>query len=208
MLEIPYGRGYIFDFPLLTAGAPESFLAAPAPVVGDAQIRMDDAIYANLTLEMVGFTGGSERPQEGDILTGDISGETLVVIGTRLTTNSWGATTAAGTLFLHSASGAFQAEDLNNERTGTDDVMTIGGDVGNLGEFAIGTNMRIDRFIKSILFDEKIGGTIHMAVGYGFPEVGGKNESAIHWDMICDMKDGGKIFVDEELFYDSGEFKI
>ena len=77
-----------------------------------------------------------------------------------------------------------------------------------LGEFAIGTNMRIDRFIKSILFDEKIGGTIHMAVGYGFPEAGGKNESAIHWDMICDMRDGGKIFVDEELFYDSGEFKI
>ena len=77
-----------------------------------------------------------------------------------------------------------------------------------LGEFAIGTNMRIDRFIKSMLFDEKIGGTIHMAVGYGFPEVGSKIESAIHWDMICDMREGGQIHVDGELFYDSGEFKI
>ena len=77
-----------------------------------------------------------------------------------------------------------------------------------LGEFAIGTNKRINRFIKSILFDEKIGGTIHMAVGYGFLEAGSKNESAIHWDMICDMRDGGQIHVDGDLFYDSGEFKI
>jgi aminopeptidase len=79
---------------------------------------------------------------------------------------------------------------------------------GRLGEFAIGTNKRIDRFIKNILFDEKIGGTIHMALGFGFPQIGGKNESAIHWDMICDMRDGGQIYVDGQLFYDSGEFKI
>jgi aminopeptidase len=77
-----------------------------------------------------------------------------------------------------------------------------------LGEFAIGTNKRINRFIKNILFDEKIGGTIHMALGFGFPQIGGKNESAIHWDMICEMRDGGQIFVDGELFYESGEFKI
>ena len=77
-----------------------------------------------------------------------------------------------------------------------------------LGEFAIGTNRRIDRFIKNILFDEKIGGTLHMAVGFGFPEVGSKNESAIHWDMICDMRVGGQIFADGELFYESGAFKI
>ncbi|NIS81297.1 MAG: aminopeptidase [Anaerolineales bacterium] len=77
-----------------------------------------------------------------------------------------------------------------------------------IGEFAIGTNKKIDRFIKSILFDEKIGGTIHMAIGYGFAEAGSKNESSVHWDMICDMQNGGKITVDGVLFYDSGEFKI
>ena len=77
-----------------------------------------------------------------------------------------------------------------------------------LGEFAIGTNKRIDRFIKNMLFDEKIGGTIHMAVGFGFPEIGGQNESAIHWDMICDMRAGGQIFADGDLVYESGEFKI
>jgi aminopeptidase len=77
-----------------------------------------------------------------------------------------------------------------------------------LGEFAIGTNYGIKQFTKSILFDEKIGGTMHMAIGHGFAEIGGKNESAVHWDMICDMRDGGKIWVDDELFYDSGEFKV
>ena len=77
-----------------------------------------------------------------------------------------------------------------------------------LGEFAIGTNKKIDRFIKSILFDEKIGGTIHMALGAGYPNTGSKNISAIHWDMICDMHNGGQIYVDEELFYESGEFLI
>ena len=77
-----------------------------------------------------------------------------------------------------------------------------------VGEFAIGTNKRINRFIKSILYDEKIGGTIHMAIGSGYPETGSVNESAIHWDMICDMRDGGQIFADDELFYESGEFKI
>ena len=77
-----------------------------------------------------------------------------------------------------------------------------------LGEFAIGTNKGIDKFTKSILFDEKIGGTIHMAVGSGFPESGAKNVSAVHWDMICDMRDGGQIWVDDELFYESGNFLI
>jgi aminopeptidase len=77
-----------------------------------------------------------------------------------------------------------------------------------LGEFAIGTNIKVDRFIKNILFDEKIGGTIHMAVGSGYPETGSKNESAIHMDMICDMREGGQIIVDGELMYESGEFKI
>ena len=77
-----------------------------------------------------------------------------------------------------------------------------------LGELGIGTNFGIDRFTKSILYDEKIGGTIHMAVGAGFPEAGGKNESALHWDMICDMREESEIKVDGELFYKNAEFQI
>lgn len=77
-----------------------------------------------------------------------------------------------------------------------------------LGEFAVGTNYGIDRFTKSILFDEKIGGTIHMAVGAGYPETGSKNKSSVHWDFICDMRTDSEIRVDGELFYQNGRFVI
>ena len=75
-----------------------------------------------------------------------------------------------------------------------------------LGEFAIGTNTDIDRFTGSILFDEKIGGTFHMALGAGYPETGSKNHSAIHWDMICDLRTDSEITVDGQLFYKNGQF--
>ena len=77
-----------------------------------------------------------------------------------------------------------------------------------IGELGIGTNYSIDRFTKSILYDEKIGGTIHTAVGAGYPEVGGKNQSALHWDMICDMRTDSEIRVDGELFYKDGQFQV
>ncbi|WP_337533673.1 aminopeptidase, partial [Anaerotignum faecicola] len=75
------------------------------------------------------------------------------------------------------------------------------------GEVAIGTNYGIQRHTKNILFDEKIGGSMHMAIGEAFREAGGKNESAIHWDMINDMTREGKIYADGELFYENGKFK-
>lgn len=77
-----------------------------------------------------------------------------------------------------------------------------------IGELGIGTNYAIDRFTKSILYDEKIGGTIHFAVGAGFPECGGKNQSALHWDMICDMRTDSEIRVDGDLFYKDGKFQV
>jgi len=75
-----------------------------------------------------------------------------------------------------------------------------------LGEYAIGTNFDIDRFTGNILFDEKIGGTFHMALGAGYPETGSHNKSAIHWDMICDLRSDSEILVDDELFYKNGRF--
>jgi aminopeptidase len=77
-----------------------------------------------------------------------------------------------------------------------------------VGEFAIGTNFQIDRFIGHILFDEKIGGTFHMALGAGYPETGSLNKSIIHWDMICDLRQDSVISVDGELIYENGDFVI
>lgn len=77
-----------------------------------------------------------------------------------------------------------------------------------VGEIAIGTNYGIQQFTKNILFDEKIGGTVHLAVGAGIEETGGTNESSVHWDMLCEMKEEGKIYVDDELIYENGKFVI
>jgi aminopeptidase len=77
-----------------------------------------------------------------------------------------------------------------------------------VGETAIGTNYGITKFTKSMLFDEKMGGTVHMALGNSYPESGGKNESAIHWDILKDMKKDGEIYADDKLFYKNGKFLI
>jgi len=74
-----------------------------------------------------------------------------------------------------------------------------------VGEFAFGLNYNVTRFTKAILFDEKIGGTIHMALGAGYPITGSKNVSAIHWDMIKDMRKG-KVYIDGDLVYENGKF--
>jgi len=74
-----------------------------------------------------------------------------------------------------------------------------------LGEIGIGTNYGIDRPIGTILFDEKIGGTVHLALGRSYPETGGTNESAIHWDMICDLRQGGRLTADGEPIVVDGE---
>jgi aminopeptidase len=77
---------------------------------------------------------------------------------------------------------------------------------GRVGEFAFGTNPHIQKYTKNTLFDEKIGGTIHIALGASIKEAGGKNISAIHWDLVLDLRNGGEIYADGELIYKDGEF--
>jgi len=75
-----------------------------------------------------------------------------------------------------------------------------------IGEFSFGTNYGIKKYTKNTLFDEKIGGTIHIAVGSGYPETGSKNESSLHWDMMCDLRKNGEVYADGELIYKNGKF--
>jgi aminopeptidase len=77
-----------------------------------------------------------------------------------------------------------------------------------VGEFAFGTNFGIDRFTKNVLFDEKIGGTLHLALGAGYPETGSTNHSAIHWDMIADIRRGGQVTVDGDVFLKDGKYVV
>ena len=84
----------------------------------------------------------------------------------------------------------------------------IGVDEGarRVGEFAFGLNDAIPMFTRNILFDEKIGGTVHLALGTAYPECGGTNRSALHWDMICDLRSGSEVHADGELVYRDGRF--
>lgn len=93
---------------------------------------------------------------------------------------------------------AAKGEDLLQQ------ILKIDG-ANRIGEAAIGTNYGITKFTKNMLFDEKMGGTIHIALGNSYPESGGLNKSAIHWDILKDMKTG-EIYADGKLFYKNGKF--
>lgn len=77
-----------------------------------------------------------------------------------------------------------------------------------LGECAIGTNYSITQYTRNTLFDEKIGGTVHFALGSGYPETGNKNESGLHWDMVVDLRTGGYVEVDGQKISVDGEFTV
>jgi aminopeptidase len=77
-----------------------------------------------------------------------------------------------------------------------------------LGELGIGCNPRITRHMKNTLFDEKIDGTVHLALGNGLPEVGGKNVSQVHWDIVKDLRDGGRIELDGKVVQESGKWLV
>ncbi|MBN1425873.1 aminopeptidase [Candidatus Fermentibacteria bacterium] len=95
---------------------------------------------------------------------------------------------------------ATKGEDLLQALLATDDGAS------RFGEVAIGTNYQITKFTRNMLFDEKIGGTVHLAIGDSMGEAGGINKSAIHWDMLCDMRNGGTVSADGRVFYRDGRF--
>jgi aminopeptidase len=87
---------------------------------------------------------------------------------------------------------------------------TLDSDPGarRLGELGIGTNFGLDRAVGAILLDEKIGGTVHLALGRSYPETGGVNDSAVHWDLICDLRQGGTLEADGKVLQRDGEFVL
>lgn len=89
-----------------------------------------------------------------------------------------------------------------------DQMLSVDAGARRLGEFAFGNNRYVDRCIRHTLFDEKMAGTVHLALGKSIPQSQGVNESAIHWDMVCDLRQGSEIRVDDELFCKDGKFLV
>jgi aminopeptidase len=105
----------------------------------------------------------------------------------------------------------FRAGEVVSARAGEGDehlqaALATDDGARRLGELGIGTNFGIDRPVGAILFDEKIGGTVHLALGRSYPETGGTNASAVHWDLICDLRRGGRITADGEVVQQDGRF--
>jgi len=139
------------------------------------------------------FTGPIEDSVEGEVtfhLPAVIAGRE--VAGVRLRFESGRVVDAS----------AERGEEFLNELLDTDEGAR------RLGELGIGTNYGIDRGTLEVLLDEKIGGTVHMALGRSYPESGGENESSVHTDLVCDLRLGGTIEVDGEVLQRDGSFVV
>jgi aminopeptidase len=139
------------------------------------------------------FTGPVEDSAEGEV-----SFHLPSMIGGREVSGAWLRFEGGKIVEAHAERG----EEFLIELLDTDEGAR------RLGEIGIGTNYGIDRGTRNVLLDEKIGGTVHLAVGASYPESGGTNESAVHTDMVCDLRRGGRLEVDGELVQEDGRFVI
>ena len=89
-----------------------------------------------------------------------------------------------------------------------EEMITIDDGARRVGEFSFGMNEAVSEFTLNTLFDEKIGGTIHLALGKSYPETGGTNASALHWDLVCDLRERSEVYADGELVYRDGRFLV
>lgn len=175
---------------------------------GTEEIRFTSPNGTDLTLMVSGRTwlncDGHENFPDGEVFTGPIENATEGVV-------YYSFPAVHGGREVHDIRLVFRAGKVVEASASKGEeflVAMLDQDPGArvLGEIAIGTNYSITEYSKNTLFDEKIGGTFHAAVGASYPESGGKNVSGLHWDMVCDLRKGGKIFADKELISENGRF--
>ena len=154
----------------------------------------------DLTLTVSGRTwinsDGRRNMPSGEVFTGPVETSAEGRIRYEIPTSPRGLEVAGISLEFREgvvvSARADRGDDVLQAMLATDDGAR------RLGEIGIGTNFGVDRAIGSTLVDEKMGGTVHLALGRSYPETGGTNESAIHWDMICDLRRGGRLTADGE----------
>lgn len=108
---------------------------------------------------------------------------------------------------LHVKDGYIEKWEATRGKELLDHIFSLEG-TRRFGEAAVGTNYGITQMTRNILFDEKMGGTIHLAIGQSYLQAGGKNQSPVHWDMITDMREGGEILADGNRIYQNGAFTL
>jgi aminopeptidase len=164
----------------------------------------------DLILEVGGRTfipaDGTSNFPDGEIFTGPIEDKTRGVVSFSYPAIYGGQAVEGIRLEFENGKVVDATASRNEEFL----VKTLDTDPGSrtLGELGIGTNFGITGFTGEILLDEKIGGTIHLALGAAYPETGGVNESAVHWDMVCDLRRGGRISVDGDVLMEDGKLSV
>jgi aminopeptidase len=174
-----------------------------------SELRIE-AEGTDLTLSVAGRTwinsDGKRNMPSGEVFTGPVEDSAEGRVRFTVPSSPRGVEVAGIELELREgrvvSARAERGEEYLKATLATDDGAS------RLGEIGIGTNSGIDRAVGAILFDEKIGGTVHLAVGRSYPESGGTNESAVHWDMICDLRRGGRLSADGEVLQEDGRFRV
>ncbi len=178
-------------------------------IQGHEEVRIE-APGTDLRLGIAGRTfiaaDGRNNMPDGEFFTGPVEDSVEGEVSFQLPAMIAGREVAGVRLRFESGkvvdASAERGEDFLIKMLDTDDGAR------RLGELGIGTNYAIDRGTRDVLLDEKIGGTVHLAVGKSYPETGGTNDSAVHYDMVCDLRRGGRLTVDGETLSEDGRFVV
>jgi aminopeptidase len=162
----------------------------------------------DLTLGVAGRTwipcDGKENFPDGEVFTGPV--ETQVDGEVRFTFPAVFHGRVVDGIHLRFRGGEVIEASAMHGESFLHEMLAMDEGARRLGEFSFGMNESIGEFTRNTLFDEKIGGTIHLALGKAYPETGGRNQSALHWDLVCDLRSGSEVYADGELVYRNGRF--
>jgi len=163
----------------------------------DLRLRVEGRTWIN--------SDGRRNMPSGEVFTGPHEDSAEGTIRFTVPSNRAGGTEVAGVELTFRAGEVVAARADRGEEF-LREALAIDPGARFLGELGIGTNRGIDRATGSTLLDEKIAGTVHLALGRSYPETGGVNDSALHWDLICDLRDGGELTADGETIMRDGDF--
>ena len=164
----------------------------------DLQLSIENRVFVN--------SDGTKNFPSGEFFTGPVEHSVNGVVQFDIP-STFDGRTVEGIRLVFSEGKVVEATAHRGQHF-LDQMLNLDAGARYVGEFAFGNNPRVYRSIKNTLFDEKMGGTIHMALGNSYPETGGLNSSALHWDMVCDLRQSGEVWVDDTLFLKDGKILI
>jgi aminopeptidase len=164
----------------------------------DLRLSIEDRIFIN--------SDGRRNFPSGEFFTGPVENSAEGVIRFDVPASYGGHAIEDVRLVFHEGK-VVEASAMHGQAF-LEEMLELDSGAHFLGEFAFGNNARVTRAIRNTLFDEKMGGTVHLALGASYPETGGVNQSALHWDMVCDLRHSGEVWVDEVLFLKEGKIMI